>query len=214
MKMNLLTLSYSDYEKGLPQQGNHILAQQTKETIIVYQAYHPGIADYAVAHQQFGGSQYSFNRMSWIKPNFLWMMYRCGWAQKENQERVLAIELRKTHFDEILSRAVHTSFKKEVYEHKEDWTADLKKSEVRVQWDPDHDPKGGKHERRAIQLGLKGETLRQFATDWIVAIEDITPFVLEQFSKLKAGDLSSLEVAAESVYQTKSEAVKAYLMLD
>jgi hypothetical protein len=127
---------------------------------------------------------------------------------------LLAIELRKTHFDEILSLAVHTSFKKEVYERKEDWAADLKKSEVRVQWDPDHNPKGGKLERRALQLGLKGETLRQFATDWIIAIEDITPFVLEGFSKLKAGDLASLEVAAESVYDTGAEAVRAYLLLE
>jgi hypothetical protein len=212
--MNLKTIPYAEYEKGLPQEGNHILAQQTEETLIVYQAYRPGIADYAVSHQQFGGSHYSFNRMSWIKPNFLWMMYRCGWAQKENQERVLAIELRKTHFDEILSRAVHTSFKKEVYERKEDWAADLKKSEVRVQWDPDHDPKGGKLERRALQLGLKGEALQQFATDWIVAIEDITPFVLEQGARLKAGEMASLEVVAESVYDTASEAVRAYLLLE
>ena len=27
------------------------------------------------------------------------------------------------------------------------WTANLEKSEFRVQWDPDHDPKGGKLER-------------------------------------------------------------------
>jgi len=25
------------------------------------------------------------NRMTWIKPNFLWMMYRSGWASKKNQ---------------------------------------------------------------------------------------------------------------------------------
>lgn len=212
--MNLKTIPYAEYEKGLPQEGKYILAQQTKETLIVYQAYHPKIADYAVAHQQFGGSHYSFNRMSWIKPNFLWMMYRCGWAQKENQERVLAIELQKTHFDEILSRAVHTSFKKEVYERKEDWATDLKSSEVRVQWDPDHGPKGGKLERRALQLGLKGETLQQFATDWIVAIEDITPFVLEQGARLNAGKMDSLEVSAESVYDTGAAAVRAYLLLE
>jgi hypothetical protein len=109
---------------------------------------------------------------------------------------------------------VHTSFKREVYERKEDWAADLKSSEVRVQWDPDHNPKGGKLERRALQLGLKGETLQQFATDWIVAIEDITPFVLEQGARLNAGEMASLEVAAESVYQTKSEGVKAYLLLE
>ena len=29
--------------------------------------------------------------------------------------------------------------------------------QVRLQWDPDHTPKAGKCDRRAIQLGLKGE---------------------------------------------------------
>ncbi|MFM7854759.1 MAG: DUF4291 family protein [Flammeovirgaceae bacterium] len=27
----------------------------------------------------------SLNRMTWMKPNFLWMMYRSGWATKHNQ---------------------------------------------------------------------------------------------------------------------------------
>ena len=40
------------------------------ETIVVYQAYRPDIAAYAVEHEQFGGP-WSFGRMSWIKPNFL-----------------------------------------------------------------------------------------------------------------------------------------------
>ncbi len=39
------------------------------------------------------------NRMTWIKPNFLWMMYRSGWAVKKNQERILAIKLTKKGFE-------------------------------------------------------------------------------------------------------------------
>ncbi len=31
--------------------------------------------------------------MTWIKPSFLWMMYRCGWAAKPGQERVLAVRI-------------------------------------------------------------------------------------------------------------------------
>jgi hypothetical protein len=48
-------------------------------------------------------------------------------------------------------------------------------------FDADHDPAGRPLERRAIQVGLRGEALRRFA-DRIVAIEDITPFVAEQRS--------------------------------
>ena len=102
----------------IPGKGQHILAQQADETIIVYQAYSNAIAGYAVKNQKFGGDSFSFNRMTWIKPNFLWMMYRCGWAMKENQERVLAITISKNFFDEILSKAVYSSFKeREVNTH-------------------------------------------------------------------------------------------------
>ena len=44
--------------------------------------------------------------MSWIKPNFLWMMFRCGWATKVNQERVLAIHLRRPFFESLLAEAI------------------------------------------------------------------------------------------------------------
>ena len=31
--------------------------------------------------------------MSWIKTSFLWMMHRSGWGTKENQERILQINI-------------------------------------------------------------------------------------------------------------------------
>ena len=65
--------------------GRHVLAQYDAETVVVYQAYRPSIGAFAATHGYFGGG-FSPSRMSWIKPNFLWMMYRCGWATKEGQE--------------------------------------------------------------------------------------------------------------------------------
>ena len=55
-------------------------------------------------HYRLGG-EFKFERMSWIKTNFLWMMYRCGWASKKNQERVLAITISREGFEEILANA-------------------------------------------------------------------------------------------------------------
>jgi hypothetical protein len=47
------------------------------EAILVYQAFKPEIGKYAVEHQRFTGCPgYSSTRMTWIKPNFLWMMFR------------------------------------------------------------------------------------------------------------------------------------------
>jgi hypothetical protein len=197
--MNLETISYKNYEIGLPQTGQHILGQLRNENIIVYQAFNPAIADYAVKHQKFGGSPYSFSRMSWIKPNFLWMMYRAGWAMKENQERILAIEIPLTHFETILAQAAYSSFQPDVYADKSEWETALQTSEVRLQWDPDHNPSGAKLERRAVQLGMKGDILKQFATEWVVYIEDITDFVQEQGRLLAQNDWTNLLVMKENI---------------
>jgi hypothetical protein len=82
-----------------------------------------------------------------------------------------------------------------------------------LQWDPDHDPYGTKLERRAIQLGLRGEVLRQFATDWIVDICDITPFVAGQRQWLEARALDKLTVPVERVYPVTDAGLAARLRL-
>ena len=44
--------------------------------------------------------------MTWIKTNFLWMMFRCGWCSKPGQQRVLAIWLKRSAFDHYLAHAL------------------------------------------------------------------------------------------------------------
>ena len=185
--MNVMKLErYEESINRLQKEGRHILGTLSNNTIVVYQAYRQSIADYAVKHQRFGG-EFSYNRMSWIKPNFLWMMYRSGWAEKEGQENILAITISTFHFDEILNKAVVSSFNKEFYSTEEAWKNDLEQNDVRLQWDPDHDPWGNKLERRAIQLGLKEDTLKKYGNEFILKIENITPFVKEQREHLNYG---------------------------
>ena len=212
--MTLYTIPYPEYETALPQSGQHILGQLKGDNIIVYQAFNPQIAKYAVENQQFGGPAYSFSRMSWIKPNFLWMMYRAGWGGKPNQERILAIEIGLDKFELILEQAVYSSFQPEVYPTKEDWEHAIDTSEVRLQWDPDHDPLGAKLQRRAIQLGMRGDILQSFATGWIKSIEDITAFVLEQGALAAGKDLTNLLVMQEVVVPVRNPAIVQKLKLD
>jgi len=68
---------------------------------------------------------------------------------------------------------------------------------VRLQWDPDHDPSGAKVERRALQLGLRGDFLAHYAREWIVGIEDITGFVTEQSLNR---DYTQLMMPREEIY--------------
>ena len=177
--VNLFTESYLEQKKRWPQAGRVILAQYDANSVIVYQAYRPGIGHFAARHGYFGG-EFKLSRMTWIKPNFLWMMYRSGWGTKPGQEVILAIQLQRSAFDFILTQAVHSSYAEEVYGTQEQWQDAVKHSDVRLQWDPDHAPTGGKLTRRAIQLGLRGEAIAHYAKDWIIEIEDISQFVAAQ----------------------------------
>lgn len=197
--MQLVTEAYLAQVERWPQQGRHILGQYDAESVVVYQAYRPDIGQFASANQYFGG-EFSLNRMSWIKPNFLWMMFRSGWGTKVDQEITLAVRLRRSAFDNILMNAVHSSFVPEVYGTNEDWKAALHRSAIRLQWDPDHNPNGEKQERRAIQLGLRGQVLAQYARDWIVEIQDISEFVHEQYAHVKNRRYAELQTPRETVY--------------
>jgi hypothetical protein len=189
---------YLDQVRDWPTSGRHILAQFDADSICVYQAYRPSIARFAVEHQQFGGD-FSFSRMSWIKPNFLWMMYRAGWATKEGQEHILAVRLRRKFFDELLRMVVPSGFDSRRFATREEWQAAVASSDVRLQWDPDHDPSGKPVERRAVQLGLRGETLRRYGQKELISVEDITPFVVEQRQRLSDGFVE-LHTPEERVY--------------
>ena len=190
---------YTEQAATWPQSGRHIMAQFDDSTIIVYQAYRPSIARYAVEHQRFGGD-FSYSRMSWIKPNFLWMMYRAGWAAKEGQEHILAVRIPRTLFDDLLLSAVASTYDARRFKTKDEWQAAVATSDVRLQWDPDHDPAGRPLERRAVQLGLRGEALRRYGERDVVSIEDIAPFVIEQ-RQFVPGQLEQLQMPEEKVYQ-------------
>jgi len=199
---------YTDQVNRLPKSGRQVIGQLNGNSIIVYQAFNPLIADYAIINQKFGGDHYSFNRMSWIKPGFLWMMYRAGWASKEHQQKILAITLPLEHFETILKTATISSYSDEIYPTREAWKTELENTEVRLQWDPDHDPFGNKQERKAIQLGLKGKILKQFCTEWILKIEDITDFVKTEYEKVKANSVSELTIPYEEILEIKDEKIK------
>lgn len=180
----------------------------------MYQAYRPSIARYAVEHGVFGGPEFSFSRMSWIKPNFLWMMYRSAWATSEGQEAVLAIRLSRSFFEQLLGDAVASSHGADSGETRERWQARVRTSEVRLQWDPDHGPTGGKLERRALQLGLRGATLRAYATTEVREIIDMTPFVTRERSHAQREGWAELHTPVEDVYPVADPAAVANIGLD
>jgi Domain of unknown function (DUF4291) len=197
--MKLQIEPYLEQKDRWPSSGRVILAQYDANSIVVYQAYSPAIGHFAAQHGYFGGD-FNLSRMTWIKPNFLWMMYRSGWGIKENQEVTLAIQLQRSTFDVILAQAVHSHYIPEIYENQVAWNRAVKNSDVRLQWDPDHSPVGGKLTRRAIQLGLQGETAIKYAQESIISITDISEFVAEQRQYAAMQNYANLMTPSENPY--------------
>jgi hypothetical protein len=156
------------------------------DTITVYQAYDPAIAEPALAAQTFV-PPYKRERMTWIKPSFLWMMYRCGWATKPGQTRVLAIRLSREGFAWALARSCGS--RPAEGETEETWKARLAASPVRVQWDPERDVRLDRLEHRSIQIGLSGEAVDRYAGQWITAIDDVTGAARRVGAAVAAGRL-------------------------
>lgn len=208
----LVTEPYPDQVKVWPKQGRHVLAQFDDRTVVVYQAYHPAIGRCAAGHGAFGGD-FSYDRMSWIKTNFLWMMYRSGWGTKENQEVTLALRLRREFFDTLLAQAVPSSWDRDLYPTRGEWSRAVGRSDVRLQFDPDHHPSGAKLDRRAIQLGLRGRVLEAFGRRELVEVIDLTEFVAEQRSVLPPRGVVALVTPRERVYMPADPAVAARLGL-
>jgi hypothetical protein len=212
--MNLATAYYSEQVSSWPTTGKHILAHYDNESVIVYQAYCPSIAEFAITNGSFGG-EFSYTRMSWIKPNFLWMMYRSQWGQAQGQEVTLAIRLRRQFFESLLNQAVPSSFDGRLFATHEEWQSAVKSSCVRFQWDPDHLPTGEKCERRALQAGLRGAVLEAYGKREIVEIIDMSTFVAEQRAHVGPGqNHQTLTTPLERVYVPVEQRIIHRLGLD
>jgi hypothetical protein len=155
-----------------------IRADYDAQTIVVYQAFRPEIAEAAVAAQRFV-PPFSLGRMTWIKPSFLWMMERSGWATKPGQERVLAVSITRVGWEEALS---NTRLSRD----------ENSGEPVVVQWDPERSVRGAKLDHRSIQVGLGRAIVERYVNEWTVAIRDLTPLVGRLRRFREAGEWSRI----------------------
>ena len=163
-----------------------IRADYDAETIVVYQAYRPAIGDAAVAAQRFV-APFSLNRMTWIKPSFLWMMHRSGWAAKPGQERVLAVRITRAGWEEALRNAVLTTPEPRVYDSHLQWREAFSRAIVRVQWDPEYSLLDAKLDHRSIQVGLSRHIIARYANDWTVEIRDVSALAHQMSAFIGSG---------------------------
>ncbi len=164
-----------------------IRAARSTDAIEVYQAYPESIASAALEAQRFV-PPFRVERMTWIKPSFLWMMYRSGWGQKPGQERILRVTLRRDAFDWMLEHAVLSHFVGDVHGTRDEWAAAVRSTPVVVQWDPERDTSLTALPWRTIQIGLRGEAVRRYTTEAIVTITDVTAIARALKDAVASGD--------------------------
>jgi len=148
-----------------------------EESITVYQAYGPVIAGAAVAAGRFV-PPFSRGRMTWVKPSFLWMMHRCGWAAEPGQERVLAVRMSRSGFEEALGRSCPSRFDPGLHADHGQWAALKASSPVRVQWDPERDAALRPLPHRCLQVGIGPGAVDDYVDRWVLSLHDITDEVV------------------------------------
>jgi hypothetical protein len=168
---------------------HEIRADYDARTIVVYQAYRKELALPAAREGRFV-PPFSRERMTWIKPSFLWMMERSNWAQKPGQEHVLAIRITRAGWEEALRNAVLTTYHPGIDPNYDAWQRRLDQAPVRVQWDPERTIRGERLPYRSIQVGLSRAIVDRYVDEWTVAIRDITPDVRRIHGLVQAGDIN------------------------
>ncbi|MFS8204201.1 DUF4291 domain-containing protein [Streptomyces sp. CWNU-52B] len=176
----------------MPEPKHQIRALYTAATVTVYQAYAPEIGLPALQDGRFPAT-WKRERMTWIKPSFLWMMYRCGWASKEGQETVLAIEITREGFEWALRNACLAHYEHGLHPDRASWKRRLKQAPARVQWDPERGLHLQPLPHRSLQLGLTGEAAERYAEEWIVSINDVTALAHAIHAQVKDGALDAAQ---------------------
>ena len=161
------------------------------KTIRIYQAFNHAIANAALKQGTFTSPPFKIDRMTWIKPSFLWMMYRCGWAKKDKgQERVLAIDISRDGFEWALNNSLLAKSRHK-YNDKKEWLALKENTPVRIQWDPERDFFFQPLDHRSIQVGLCRDAVKKYVNEWIVHIEDVTELTFNIHKQVEEDNISA-----------------------
>jgi hypothetical protein len=187
-------------------QAHEIRADYDRDTIVIYQAYAAVIALPALAKQRFV-PPFSFGRMTWIKPSFLWLMHRSNWGRKSGQEHTLAVRITRAGWERALSLGVLTTPEATIFPTRSQWERQFREATVHIQWDPERSLRGGSLPHGSIQVGLSRHIIREFVETWVVAIEDFTQRDAKIRGLLQSGNATAAQrqLPPEKVYSVSPE---------
>ncbi|XZF14335.1 DUF4291 family protein [Chitinophagaceae bacterium MMS25-I14] len=167
--------------------------------VYVYQAFKPEIVQVAVENGKFGKG-FGLDRLSWIKPSYGWVLRRSEYATKYRMEGIARIKIAHHHWLEILEQSVETQWNPDTYNSEDEWQRLLNRTDVIHQWDPERDLQGRRLDRQAIQIGLRGEALKKYVTDYVMGVEDVSALSKEIGLLAKARKPIDVQVPEEREY--------------
>lgn len=163
-----------------------IRADYDSRSIVVYQAFSATIAEPALAAQRFV-TPFSLERMTWIKPSFLWLMERSNWGRRSGQERILAVRITRAGWEEALGMGVLTEPDPKFYPNRAIWQERFAATPVHIQWDPERSLRGQSLLHGSIQVGLSRHIITRYVEEWTLGIQDYTPRVRKIEMLLRQG---------------------------
>lgn len=114
-------------------------------------------------------------------------------GDQAGQERVLAVRMTRSGFEEALASACLSHFDPDLYPDHQAWQQRLATSPVRVQWDPERDTALRPLPWRSLQVGLGSAVVPAYVDRWVVGLQDITDRV-HRLRDLPAGERTDLPV--------------------
>ncbi len=190
-----------------------IRASYDNNSIVVYQAYPEAIAKPALARNKFV-KPFSFNRMTWIKPSFLWLMHRSHWGTKKGQEKILAVRIKRESWDKALSLGVLTHPELKIHQNREAWRSLFDNAKIHIQWDTERSLRGAGLTYYSIQVGIGRECIEEYVNEWVLDIVDVTDNVKKIRSLLKTGKERNAKnlLPLEKVYPVPEKLCKNIMM--
>ena len=184
----------------------NIRAEFDDKTFTVYQAFDDSIANIAIQQQKLL-PPFSYQRLTWIKPSLLWLMYRSDWGRQAGMNCILKIKIHRKYWDQALAEAILTTPEKHVYKDAKKWRSALNKSRIRVQWDPERDLYNTKLKYKSIQVGITSALAEEYAKKWIDSIEDVTPLVrqMESYILQQKFEKAQTLMPLESIYPVSNQ---------
>ncbi len=181
-----------------------IYADYDEEGIYGYQAFKPKTVQIAVELGTFGKG-FTFDRTSWIKPSFGWVLRRTKYGTKNRMQGIAKIKVSLEGFEEIISQSIESHWNQTLFESKDSWSKALNNSDVIHQWDPERDLVGRRLDRQAIQIGIRGKIIRKYVSDYIIGVEDVSNLAHEIGRIRKSGSEDFPSVPLEKEYLISEE---------